>query len=166
MRPTISSQGQLQEFVTSAQHEVICCMCESTADLKLMEDQLRQLGICHDVYCPFPPYKHEYDIITDFVQKVEKEKKGETNICDDIQCWKCNLSTGTLVTLRILFENMKADQIVYLPGSENNEESLAVDLQEFTLGSLSIIEREWLTRLDSDICFKEFILSLLKDISS
>ena len=84
MRPTISSQGQLQEFVTSAQNEVTCCLSESTADLRLMEDQFRQLGICHDVYCPFPPYMHEYDIITDFVQKVEEEKRGGTNICDEI----------------------------------------------------------------------------------
>ena len=76
MRPTIFSQSQLQEIFTSAQNEVTCCLCESTADLRLMEDQLKSLGICHDVYCPFPPYTHEYGIITDFVQKVEKEKKG------------------------------------------------------------------------------------------
>ena len=61
--------------------------------------------------------------------------------------------TGTLVTLCILFENMKADHIIYLPGPENNEESSNVDLQEFTLGSLSIIEREWLARFDSYVCF-------------
>ena len=65
--------------MSSAQNEVTCWMCESTADLRLMEDQLKQFGICHDVYCPFPPYMHKYDKITDFVQKVEEGKKGEPN---------------------------------------------------------------------------------------
>ena len=52
-------------------------MCESTADLQLMEDQFKQLGICYDIYCPFPPYRHEYNTIIDFVQKVEEKKRGE-----------------------------------------------------------------------------------------
>ena len=64
-----------------------------------------------------------------------------------------NYLAGILVTLRVLFENMKADHIIYLPGPEKNEETSTVDLQEFTLGSLSIIEREWFTRFDSYACF-------------
>ena len=61
------------------------------------------------------------------------------------------------MTLRILFENMKADHIIYLPGPEDNEESLTSndDLQEFTLGSMSIIEREWFTRFDSLLVFAQ-----------
>ena len=62
---------------------------------------------------------------------------------------QCNYITGILVTLRVLFENVKADHIFYLPGPEENEESSTVDLQEFTLGSFSKIDREWFIRFDS-----------------
>ena len=52
------------------------------------------------------------------------------------------------MTLRILFENIKADHIIYLPGAEEKEESSPStdDLQKFTIGSLSIIERRRFTR--------------------
>ena len=75
MKPTIfSALNQLEDSVNSFQNEVVCFLCESTADLKLLEDMLRHLCIDHDLYCPFPPF--ENDIITDFVDKVEDEKRG------------------------------------------------------------------------------------------
>ena len=56
-----------------------------------MEDQFKQLGIYHEVYCPFPPYMHEYNIVTDFVQKVEKEKRGESNNFSNIFEWSSKI---------------------------------------------------------------------------
>ena len=77
MKPTIRSLEELQDSVARCQNDVVCFLCESTADLKLLEDMLGQLDISHDVSCPFPPY--ENDTIIDFVGKVEDEKRGELN---------------------------------------------------------------------------------------
>ena len=75
MKQTIRSLEELQDSVARCQNDVVCFLCESTADLKLLEDMLGQLDISHDVSCPFPPY--ENDTIIDFVGKVEDEKRGE-----------------------------------------------------------------------------------------
>ena len=77
MDPPISSSGQLSDILQSFQNEVVCCLCESTDDLKLMGDELMELGAEYTLYCPFPPCRQKYKVIIDFVKKVENEKKGE-----------------------------------------------------------------------------------------
>ena len=71
--------------------------------------------------------------------------------CLSYKAYQCINLTGILVTLRVLFENIKADHIIYLPGPEEKEESSPStdDLLKFTIGGLSIIERERFTRFDS-----------------
>ena len=75
MKPTIRSLEELQDSVACCKNDVVSFLCESTEDLKLLEDMLAQLSISHDVSCPFPPYQN--DTIIDFVGKVEDEKRGE-----------------------------------------------------------------------------------------
>ena len=77
MKPIIRSLEELQDSVACCKNDVVCFLCESTEDLKLLGDMLGGLGISHDVYCPFPPY--ENDTIIDFVEKVEDEKRGKQN---------------------------------------------------------------------------------------
>ena len=72
MDPSIFSLEQLKESLTSFQKEVVCCLCENTADLKQLESMLRHLGISYDLDCPFPPYHQDGD-----VEKVRKERRGE-----------------------------------------------------------------------------------------
>ena len=72
MDPSIFSLEQLKESLTSFQNEVVCCLCENTADLKQLESMLRHLGISYDLDCPFPPYHQDGD-----VEKVRKERRGE-----------------------------------------------------------------------------------------
>ena len=71
--------------------------------------------------------------------------------CLSYKAYQCNNLTGILVTLRVLFENIKADHIIYLPGQEEEGETSpsSDDLQKFTIGSLSIIDRERFTRFVS-----------------
>ena len=77
MSSSISSSSQLSDILQSFQNEVVCCLCESTDDLKLMGDELMELGAEYTLYCPFPPCRQKYKVIIDFVKKVENEKKGE-----------------------------------------------------------------------------------------
>ena len=66
---------------------------------------------------------------------------------------------GTLVTMTLVFENLKADHIIYLPGPEeasspsNNTKvwkfslvGLIFAFQDFAMRSVSVIERKWFSR--------------------
>ena len=57
--------------------KVAAVLCETIEDLNLLSSKLQSLGIKFDLYCPFPPYNHGYNIIYGFSDKIEKEKKGE-----------------------------------------------------------------------------------------
>ena len=142
MSPSISSSGHLRDILQSFQNEVVCCLCESSEDLKLMGDELMQLGTEYTLYYPFPPCRQRYKVIIDFVKKVESEKKGEL-----INFIVVFAFAGILLTLRVLFENLKADHIIYLPGPETISSTPIYELQRLTIGSLSIMERNGLLSL-------------------
>ena len=77
MNPSISSIEQLQAGLNLFRNEVVCCICENTADLKQLESMLRYLDVSYDLDCPFPPYHQEADVFNEFVEKVRKERRGE-----------------------------------------------------------------------------------------
>ena len=76
MSTNLSSLDEFRKTIDSLQNEVVCFLSESTSDLKLIDESLRGLGLHHDVFSPFPPYNHNYDIVTDFARKVERDKRG------------------------------------------------------------------------------------------
>ena len=72
----IVTEEELKNTFLKNQDNVISCLTETPTDLKLLEDKLNAIGISFDLYCPLPPYNHDYDVIDEFMHKVEQEKKG------------------------------------------------------------------------------------------
>ena len=76
MEPDIVSEDGLKETVKARLNSVIAILCDEASDLEKIESKLTSLQITFTLY---DPYKHDYDVIIQFLDQVESQRKGQTS---------------------------------------------------------------------------------------
>ena len=76
-RNKIKSEKDLLDTFRKNTDNVVSCLSETPSDLELLEDKINSMGISFVLYCPLPPYNHDYNIIDEFIAKVEQDRKGK-----------------------------------------------------------------------------------------
>jgi len=104
-------------------------LCDDPSDLEKIEAKLNHLEIDFVLYCPCLPYNHPYDVIDNFLDQVENERKG------------------LLVTLLCMIGNLRSDHVIYLPCSQNplNEPG---NIHQLSLGDAFVLDRNFLVDTD------------------
>jgi len=110
----VSSKEELCSLINERLDLVTCCLCEDADDVEMFMTQLKDLGISFETYSPFAPFHHSDGTIMDFVDKVEKTKKG------------------VLVTPCFSFRGMHTDNMFLLPSSSTPNPTAQSILQRAT----------------------------------
>ena len=76
MEPDIVSEDGLKETVEARLNSVVAILCDEASDLEKIESKLTSLQITFTLY---DPYKHDYDVIIQFLDQVESQRKGQTS---------------------------------------------------------------------------------------
>ena len=72
----ISSEEDLKKAISERSDCVVTLLCDDPSDLEKIEAKLNHLEIDFVLYCPCLPYNHPYDVIDNFLDQVENERKG------------------------------------------------------------------------------------------
>ena len=73
----IQSEEDLKKAILERSDCVVTIICDDPRDLLALDQKLSRLQIEFVLYCPFDPYNHPYDIIDNFFELVESERRGE-----------------------------------------------------------------------------------------
>ena len=73
---TISSGLDLTRTIEQNQDGVVTFLCEDAQDIKALSELLTNENVNFSIYCPHPPYNHGPEILIDFYENIENEKKG------------------------------------------------------------------------------------------
>ena len=73
----ISSDEDLKRTILERHDFVVTLLCDDPSDLEKIEAKLNRLEIDFVLYCPCLPYNHPYDVIDNFLDQVENERKGD-----------------------------------------------------------------------------------------
>ena len=72
----IQSEEDLKKTLLERSDSVVTLICDVPSDLKALDQKLRGLLIGFVLYCPFDPYNDSYEVIDNFFDQVERERKG------------------------------------------------------------------------------------------
>ena len=76
MEPDIVSEDGLKETIEARLNSVVAILCDEASDLKMIESKLKIHQIPFTLY---DPYKHDYEVIIQFLDQVESQRKGQTS---------------------------------------------------------------------------------------
>ena len=76
MKPDIVSEDGLMKTIEARLNNVVAILCDEASDLEKIESKLTSLQITFTLY---DPYKHDYDVIIQFLDQVESQRKGQTS---------------------------------------------------------------------------------------
>ena len=77
MEAEISSEEELKSVLEERKNSVVTFLCDETSDLEVLGALLERLQIPFVLYCPYDPLNHSYDVIDEFFEKVQNERKGK-----------------------------------------------------------------------------------------
>ena len=72
----IHSEEELKKTLSERSDCVVTIICDDPSDLRAIDQKLSHLQIEFVPYCPFAPYNHPDDVIDNFFDHVENERKG------------------------------------------------------------------------------------------
>ena len=76
MEPDIFSANGLKQTIETRKDSVVAILCDDASDLQKIEFKLNSLQIPFTLY---DPYKHDYEVIIQFLDQVESQRKGQTS---------------------------------------------------------------------------------------
>ena len=76
MKPDIVSEDGLMKTIEARLNNVVAILCDEASDLKTIEFKLKSLQITFTLY---DPYKHDYEVIIQFLDQVESQRKGKAS---------------------------------------------------------------------------------------
>ena len=188
MEAEISSEEELKRVLEERKNSVVTFLCDETSDLEVLGALLERLQIPFVLYCPYDPLNHSYDVIDEFFEKVQSERKGKQNHFSHL--WSSSMSVilllfmyslkyfyvfcqqwfllillmgsfpGVLVTLLWEFGNLRSDHVMYLPSSEN----VSCDFQNISKRSLQdtfFLDRKFLENSKLGARYVCFVTTLL-----
>ena len=83
MKPDIVSEDGLMKTIEARLNNVVAILCDEASDLERIQSKLTSLQITFTLY---DPYKHDYDVIIQFLDQVESQRKGKTSL-HSIRVW-------------------------------------------------------------------------------
>ena len=95
MEAEISSEEELKRVLEGRQKSVVTFLCDETSDLEVLGALLERLQIPFVLYCPYDPLNHSYDVIDEFFEKVQSERKGKQNHFSHL--WSSSMSVILLL---------------------------------------------------------------------
>ena len=82
MELELFSEKDLKETIETRKDSVVAFLCDEPSDLETIESKLNGLQIPFTLY---DPYKHDYEVIIQFLDQVESQRKGKTSFHSDPQ---------------------------------------------------------------------------------
>ena len=76
MKPDIVSEDGLMKTIEARLNNVVAILCDEASDLEKIESKLKIYQIPFTLY---DPYKHDYEVIIQFLDQVESQRKGQTS---------------------------------------------------------------------------------------
>ena len=76
----ISSDEDFKRTILERHDFVVTLLCDDPSDLEKIEAKLNRLEIDFALYCPCLPYNHPNDVIDNFLDQVENDRKGEISL--------------------------------------------------------------------------------------